>query len=147
MSERDVRAIQRFYPQIYFACHVDHVRAASNDLQLSSRDSGVLAHLDETRPTAPADLTRHLGVTASTLSALVDRLVDLGYVQRKRNDGDGRRRELLLTRRGAEAMAQSSVLDVGRVRKLLARLARRERRLAIDGMGLLARAAMRGGKR
>jgi DNA-binding MarR family transcriptional regulator len=147
MSERDVRAMQRFYPQIYFACHVDHVRTASTERRLSSRDSGVLAHLDELRPMSPAALARHLGVTASTLSALVDRLVELGYLQRKRSDFDGRQWELRLTKLGAQAMAETSVLDGRRVRKLLGRLSQRERRRAIDGMGLLAKAAMKGTRR
>jgi DNA-binding MarR family transcriptional regulator len=147
MSERDVRAMQRFYPQIYFACHVDHVRAASTERLLSSRDSGVLAHLDELRPMSPAVLARHLGVTASTLSALVERLVELSYLQRKRSDFDGRQRELRLTKLGAQAMAETSVLDERRVRKLLGRLSQRERRRAIDGMSLLAKAAVKGTRR
>jgi hypothetical protein len=54
MSDRDVRALQRFYPQIYFACHADHVRAGSTAHSLSSRDAAVLSHLDETRPLTPA---------------------------------------------------------------------------------------------
>jgi hypothetical protein len=38
--------IQRLFPQIYLACHVDHVRAASTPWDLSSHDASILAHLD-----------------------------------------------------------------------------------------------------
>jgi DNA-binding MarR family transcriptional regulator len=147
MIDRDVRAVQRFYPQIYFACHVDHVRTASTERSLSSKDSGVLSHLDEKKPITPAALARHLGVNGSTISALVDRLVRLGYVQRARNSRDRRQWELRLTRQGAKAMAETSVLDARRVKQLLARLSPTERRLAVDGIGLLARAAVKGGGR
>ena len=46
MRDKAVLEIQRLYPQIYLACHVDHVRASSTEWRLSSRDSSILAHLD-----------------------------------------------------------------------------------------------------
>jgi DNA-binding MarR family transcriptional regulator len=145
MSASEVRAIQRYYPQIYFACHVDHVRQASTPHGLSSHDSGLLSHLDEGRSTTPTLLARHLGISASTLSAHLDRLVRLGYVLRSRNGTDRRRWELRLTRRSAEAMAATSVLDGPRIRKVLARLSKRERLRALEGMALLARASREAG--
>jgi DNA-binding MarR family transcriptional regulator len=141
MSAAAVRAIQRYYPQIYFACHVDHVRQASTPHSLSSHDSGLLSHLDEERSTTPTALARHVGVSASTLSARLDRLVRLGYLQRARNGKDRRWWHLRLTRQGAEAMAATSVLDAGRVQKMLARLSPKERVRALAGMALLARAS------
>jgi DNA-binding MarR family transcriptional regulator len=147
MIDRDVRALQRLYPQIYFACHVDHVRTASTERSLSSRDSGVLSHLDEKKPLTPAALARHLGVNGSTISALVDRLMGLGYVERTRNLRDRRQWELRLTPQGAQAMAETSVLDAQRVKQLLTRLSPVERRRAVNGIGILARAAVKGGGR
>jgi MarR family transcriptional regulator, organic hydroperoxide resistance regulator len=142
MNAPDVRAVQRFYPQIYFACHVDHVRQRSNAHRLSSHDSGVLSHLDEQRAVTPTALARHLQVVPSTLSAQLDRLVRLEYVARERHGADRRRWELRLTPRGARAVAAASVLDTRRVAKLLSGLTAAERKRAIDGMGLLARAAL-----
>jgi DNA-binding MarR family transcriptional regulator len=142
MKATDLRAIQRYYPQIYFACHVDHVRKASTAHELSSRDSGVLSHLDQTRPTTPSALARHIGVVPSTFSAQLQRLVDLGYVARARSEGDRRRWELRLTEKGSRALAATSVLDGRRVERLLARLAPHDRARAVEGMGLLAGAAL-----
>jgi DNA-binding MarR family transcriptional regulator len=142
MRHSDVLAIQRFYPQIYFACHVDHVRKASTAAQLSSHDSGILAHLSETAPVSPGQLARHVGVAPSTFSPQIDRLVALGYVHRTRSGRDRRAAELRLTRSGAEAMAGTSVLDARRVDKVLARLSSTERRRAVEGMALLAKAAV-----
>jgi DNA-binding MarR family transcriptional regulator len=140
-ASRDVRIVQTCYPQIYLACHTRHVRAASSPHRLSARDSSLLAHLDETRPTAPSALARHLGVGASTLSAAIKRLVRLGYVEQDRHPEDARRVRLFLAKKGALAMRDSSVLEVRRVRRVLARLTPADRRAALDGLALLARAS------
>src|SRR5579862_7488882 len=134
-------AIQRYYPQIYLACHVDHVRAASTAHRISARDSGLLAHLDEENGITAGQLARHLGVAASTLSAAIARLESLGYLTRQARPRDRRIIELRLTAQGAEAMAATSVLDRGRVAGLLARLTPADCRRAVAGLALLARAA------
>jgi len=136
-----VRAMQIFYPQIYMACHTRHTRARSSAFQLSARDSGLLVHLDEGRPTRPSDLSRHLGVGAPTLSAALRRLESLGYLTRTRQPDDRRAIELRLTPKGAEALAATSVLESGRVRMLLQQLTGDERRSALAGLALLGRAA------
>src|SRR5262249_31428078 len=134
--------VLRFYPQIYLACHVDHVRAASTKWRLSAADSSLLSHLDTAVPVSPAKLGRHLGVAASTLSASLRRLESLGYIASIPAARDKRRRDLTLTERGAEAMAETSVLDRDRVKRLLGALPPKERSLAVRGLGLLARAAL-----
>ena len=141
MRDELVHEIQRLYPQIYLACHVDHVRARSTEWQLSARDSSMLAHLDRKRGTSPRELAAHLGVAASTLSASIARLEKLGYLTSSAPDSDRRQRELRLTAKGAEAMASTSVLDSERVRALLDQLPPRDRTAAVRGLQLLANAA------
>ena len=140
-ASHDVRIVQTCYPQIYLACHTRHVRAASSPHRLSARDSSLLAHLDEKRPIAPSELARHLGVGASTMSAAIKRLVRLGYVEQDRHPDDARRVRLCLSTKGASAMRDASVLDPGRVRRVLARLPPTDRRAALSGLALLARAS------
>jgi DNA-binding MarR family transcriptional regulator len=141
MRDQLVSEIQRLYPQIYLACHVDHVRARSTEWRLSARDSALLSHLDRKTGTSPKALAAHLGVASSTLSAAIARLANLGYISSHAARSDKRQRELRLTRLGAEAMAATSVLDHARVASLVARLNRDERKAAAQGLGLLARAA------
>lgn len=141
MRDQLVSEIQRLYPQIYLACHVDHVRARSTEWRLSARDSSLLAHLDCASGTSPKALAAHLGVASSTLSAAIARLVDLGYISSHTSLADKRERELRLTRLGAGAMAATSVLDQTRVTSLVARLNHDECKIAAQGLGLLARAA------
>jgi DNA-binding MarR family transcriptional regulator len=136
-----IHSIQRCYPQIYLACHVHHVRAASTVHRLSARDSSLLVHLSPTEPLGPGDLAAHMGVGASTLSAAIGRLAALGYLRRESSPGDRRAAALTLTAQGAKAMAATSVLDPQRVRALLLKLTPDERRRALEGMELLARAS------
>jgi DNA-binding MarR family transcriptional regulator len=143
MSARDVRLVQTCYPQIYLACHTRHTRAASSPHRLSPRDSTLLAHLDEKRPTTPSVLARHLGVGGPTISAAVKRLVRLGYIEQERDPDDARSVRLRLGQKGAAAMRDSSVLEPARVRRMLEKLAPGDRRAALNGLAVLAEAARR----
>jgi DNA-binding MarR family transcriptional regulator len=136
-----VSEIQRLYPQIYLACHVEHVRARSTEWRLSARDSSVLAHLDRKLATSPRTLAAHLSVAASTLSATIVRLENLGYIKSSVIPADRRQRELRLTDLGVEAMASTSVLDRNRVKEMVDKLNPRERRTVQEGFALLACAA------
>ena len=141
MRDKAVLEIQRLYPLIYLACHVDHVRASSTEWRLSSRDSSILSHLDSKNGMSPKALAAHLKVAPSTLSAAIAKLVDLGYISSDPPPSDKRQRELRLTEKGGEAMAGTSVLDGRRVAALLERLNAADRKRALEGLRLLARAA------
>lgn len=141
MIQDDVLEVQRLYPQIYVACHTDHVRAASTTWRISSQDASILVHLDRDYGLSPRQLAAHLGVAPSTLSAAIARLSELGYLTSQPNDADRRKRELRLTARGAEAISSTSVLNAERVHALLRKLKPEERKAALRGMALLARAA------
>lgn len=141
MSADQVYEVQRLYPQIFLACHTNHVRAASTRWKLSSHDSAILSHLDRASGLSPRSLAKHLGVAPSTLSASIKRLTNLGYLTCDAPANDKRRREIRLTERGAEAMSATSVLDRERVRGMLRKLKASDRKAALNGLALLAHAA------
>ena len=140
MNKNAVRQVMKLYPRIYFACHTRHVRDPKTSHLLSAHQASILDHLDEREPLALLDLARHMGVTASTMSLQVERLVRRGYVSRERATEDGRRLQLRLTPAGARVREAKSVLDPGRVRALLDRLSPAEVEAGIHGLQLLARA-------
>ena len=140
MTRDPARQVMELYPRIYFACHTRHVRDPRTRRLLSAHQASILDHLDEREPLTLVDLARHMGVTPSTMSLHVERLVRRGYVSRLRANEDGRRLRLLLTPAGVRVREAKSVLDPDRVRALVARLTPEEREAGIRGLALLARA-------
>lgn len=141
MLDDDVRAVQRAFPQIYFACHTRHQQPGRPGEGLSPRDATLLSHLFRDRPVRPRALARHLNVGAPTISEAVERLVGAGLVDRRREGDDRRAVALRLTDRGEQALARGSVLDAAAVAAVLRRLAPSERRRAVEGLSALARAS------
>lgn len=137
----DVDLVLRCYPQIYFACHKRHVRDEATQAVLSAHQASILDHLDDVQPTSLFDLARHMGVTASTMSITVDRLVRGDYVVRERAEDDRRRLDLRLTPAGVGIKRQKKVLEPELVAAVLARLSDRRRAQALRGLELLAGAA------
>jgi MarR family transcriptional regulator, organic hydroperoxide resistance regulator len=138
-----VRQVMANYPRIYFACHTRHVRDPKSRRKVSAHQVSILDHLDEQEPTALADLARHMGVTMSTMSLNVERLVRRGYVRRTRDAKDRRRLQLVLTAAGVHLREASTVLEPARVAAMLDELNSRERAQALAGLAMLARAAER----
>lgn len=132
--------IQRQYPRIYVACHVDHRARRGQGPEVSARDQTILAHIPGSG-VEPRQLAAHLDVGASTLSSALKRLVQLKLVTMSPVAGDGRRRIVRLTEAGAAAVSRTSVLEFSRVRAALARLTASERALIVQGLTLLADAA------
>ena len=142
VKQSAVKAVLELYPRIYFACHTRHVRDPESGATLSSHQVSILDHLSADDPTSLAELAAHMGVTASTMSLAIDRLEGEGYVKRARDREDARRLRLLLTASGQRIREAHSVLDAEKVDAMLARLSAAERKDAIRGLELLARAAL-----
>ena len=141
MLERHVDDLLDHYPKIFFACHTRHVRDPGSRRVLSAHQASILSHLDEVEPTNLMDLAKHMGVTASTMSIGVERLVRHGYLLRSRDPRDGRRVNLTLSAAGVRVRDAQSVLDRHRVKDMLGRLSPTERGAALRGLAALARAA------
>ncbi len=137
----DVAQVLAHYPQIYYACHARHRRDPQSRKVLSERQASALDHLAADATASLTELAQHLGVTASTMSLAVDRLVEGGWVEREKDARDARRVALRLTAAGARMKKARTVLDPQRVRAVLDRLGPAERRSALTGLELLARAS------
>lgn len=141
MLAEAVRRVMDLYPRLFFACHVRHVTDPKTRRVLSAHQARILDHLNAVEPTSLGDLARHSGVTPGTMSIAVERLVRKGYVLRVRDRADGRRVNLTLSASGVRIQEAQSVLDAGRVERVLARLSSAEREAAVRGLSLLARAS------
>ena len=129
------------YSQIYFACHTRHVHDPESGTRVSARQASILSHLDSVEPTPLSQLATHMGVTVSTMSISIDRLVRQGYVVRDRAETDARVRHVRLTQAGERLRAAQKVLDPRLVRAMLSRLSPADRSDALRGLELLGAAA------
>jgi DNA-binding MarR family transcriptional regulator len=138
-AERVLRA----YPQIFFACHVRHIPDPRTKRLLTSRQREVLDHLSDDHSMGMRQLAAHMGVTSSTMSITIDRLVQRGYVVRDVANDDRRRVELRLTQAGVRLRGAQEVLDAARVSEMLERLSPSDADDALRGLETLADAARR----
>lgn len=140
-TDEAARKVSDLYPRIFFACHTRHVRDSKARRVLSAHQASILDHLDEIESTNLMGLAKHMGVTPSTMSISVERLVRQGYVLRSRDDQDRRVVKLRLSKAGVRIKEAQSVLDPERLASVVARLTPGERQDAVRGLALLARAA------
>ena len=85
------------------------------DLGLTLSQLRVL-HLLRDHPTSCGHLAEHLGITASTATALIDRLVRRGLIERRPHPGDRRVTELALSEAGRSLIDAAAARKGGEVR-------------------------------
>ena len=147
-SEEMIATIQRAYPQLWFACHIEHrTRNQHRGIELTDRDVGILAHVETTVAMTASMLSAHLGIGKAALSQHIKRLQGMGLLTCEVHDRDRRLRRIALTQAGRRAVTASSPLDGARVRQLLQLVPASERVAAVEGLGQLAVAAQRLQKR
>lgn len=64
----------------------------------------VLQIVAETGRATPKDISRRMGVSQATMTALIDRLAAKGMVERQRSAADGRQTNVVITDIGAKAV-------------------------------------------
>lgn len=141
IDPESVATVLASYPRIYFACHTRHVRDPRGGGTLSQHQASILDHLDNQAGTTLQRLAEHMGVSASTMSLGIKRLVRMGYVAQKKDAHDRRKVILLLTRSGVRVREANSILDPKLVKSVLSQLNKEERRAALRGLALLAQAS------
>jgi DNA-binding MarR family transcriptional regulator len=88
-------------------------------------------------------LASRLGVGLSTVSGLVDRLVEHGYLDRREDPSDRRQQRLTVTPDGASAVDRLREINLRHMRTLLDGLALTELRALSVGFAALGRSAAR----
>ena len=83
------------------------------------------------------ELGRRLGITASTLTRNLDRLVEGGLVERRADPGDGRAARVVLTRAGAAAAREVERQEAAFARSILQRLPEERRGDVLASVALL----------
>ena len=88
-----------------------------------------------------SDLVARLGVSLSTVSGLVDRIVDQGLATRRDDPADRRQVVVALTAQGAAFLDRFRDIGAGQMRDLLARVTDDELDVIRTSLSILSRAA------
>jgi DNA-binding MarR family transcriptional regulator len=116
------------------------VRAADQLGPVSLVQLRALTVIDEADGANLLQLTDGMGVTVSTASRLVDRLVSAGFVDRRPSEATRREITLSLTRQGKSLLSHYDDLRLQALHRRLDQLPRRRRAAVIDALGDLVRA-------
>jgi DNA-binding MarR family transcriptional regulator len=141
MFDSRIRRLLDAYPAIFLACHRQHVREDEAGKAITEHQASVLDHLHATRPTTLSKLAEHMGVSRSTMSITVARLVRGGYITRDRDKNDARCVGLTLTLTGARVKEQNTVLEPELMREMFRLMPTGELETALKGMECLAKYA------
>jgi len=141
MLDSRIRRLLEAYPAIFLACHRQHVREDEAGNAVTEHQASVLDHLHAMRPTTLSKLAEHMGVSRSTMSITVARLVRGGYITRDRDKNDARRVALTLTLVGARIKEQNTVLEPELMREMFRLMPAGELETALQGIEYLAKYA------
>jgi DNA-binding MarR family transcriptional regulator len=141
MLAHDVNRLMNFYPKIFLACQTRHVTEEKSGVKLTARQLSIIDYLYRHSSTTLQKLAIHLGVTPSTMSLAIDRLVMLGFVSRQKDKKDGRKTNLTLTPNGEAIQQSKTFLDRNLVEELLSGMNEDVREKALVGLEALAYAA------
>lgn len=141
MLDSRVKRLLEAYPTIFLACHRQHVRQDEAGSVVSEHQASVLDHLHATKAITLSKLAEHMGVSRSTMSITVSRLVRGGYIVRRRDKNDARCVGLTLTASGVRVKEQNTVLDPESLKKMFRMMPAAEVEPALQGLECLARYA------
>src|SRR5208337_3917198 len=109
--------------------------------KITEHQASVLDHLHATRPTTLSRLAEHMGVSRSTMSITVSRLIRGGYIARRHDTKDRRSVDLTLTAAGARIKEQNTLLDPDLIQKMFGLMRGAELEVALRGIERLAASA------
>lgn len=103
-------------------------------------EAHAVAVLADGGPLSQNELAKDLRLTKSTVSRLVDQLERRGWVHRRTDEVDTRRRLVELTSEGAKAAEQIAGLRGERLRRLFDRIPERDRDAVLGALDILLEA-------
>jgi DNA-binding MarR family transcriptional regulator len=139
-----VERIEELLPELVALLRPKHPRDPITDKRITVEQIYVLEQLDPVNPITVSGLAAKLGVSVPAASLAVSRLVARGYVDKKVDPDDRRRRLLRITPLGSVARRAHIIPDVVMIRRALQRVFPGERNLSVRGLNHLWRGAVMG---
>jgi DNA-binding MarR family transcriptional regulator len=139
-----IERIEELLPELVAMLRPKYPRDPITDKRITVEQIYVLEQLDPVNPITVSGLAAKLGVSVPAASMAVSRLVARGYVEKRVDPEDRRRRLLRITPLGSVARRAHIIPDAVMVKRALDRIFPRERNLSVRGLTHLWRGAVMG---
>jgi DNA-binding MarR family transcriptional regulator len=144
VTARLIERIEELLPELVALLRPKYPRDPRTQERITVEQIYVLEQLDPVRPITVSGVAVKLGVSVPAASMAVSRLVARGYVEKRVDPDDRRRRLLRITPQGMLARRAGLIPDVVMVRRALERVFPAERNLSVRGLTHLWRGALMG---
>jgi DNA-binding MarR family transcriptional regulator len=135
-------AFCELFPAVYLSFCRRHDDAESRQSRLTPQQDAVLHHLAMSGPLTVGEMSRHFARAQSVVSEIVDGMEDKRLLERMRDARDRRRTLVWLTDEAREVLARRrQVLDPARVERAMRAVPSAERKILIEALRALVRAA------
>jgi DNA-binding MarR family transcriptional regulator len=139
-----IERIEELLPELVALLRPKVPRDPITDERITVEQIHVLDQLEPVTPITVSGLAAKLGVSVPAASMAIRRLVARGYVEKKVDPDDRRRRLLTITPSGLFARRAGLIPDVAMIRRALERVIPRQRSLSVLGLTHLWRGAIMG---
>ncbi len=134
MSDK-VSLLNQYWTDIYYHLHYPHKEKITHQV------IRILQHVDKYGNVSINDLAEYINVSQNTASEHVKRIIQKGYLEKKRDYLDERRVILYLTELGKEVLHRHTSLDESKLMKILDKLSEEERSIIEKSLKLLSECA------
>lgn len=124
--EKDVVRIDRIMRELARAFAVEEIDQVL-DVEINFSYLSVLCHIIDLGEPAMSELSRVCGIRLSTLTRVIDRLVERGFVERGQDLSDRRVVRVRLTEKGKEVVGNFEVARKKKIARILDKLSQEER--------------------
>jgi DNA-binding MarR family transcriptional regulator len=144
VTRNKIELIEELLPELVALLRPKYPRDSKTGERITVEQIYVLDQLEPVTPITVSGLAAKLGVSVPAASMAISRLVARGYVEKKRDPDDRRRRLLTITPSGLLARRAGLIPDTAMVRRALERVIPAQRGLSVRGLAHLWRGAIMG---
>ncbi len=131
----NAKLLNQYWTDIYYHLHYPHKEKITHQV------IRILQHVDKEGNVSINDIAAYINVSQNTASEHVKRMIEKGFLEKRRDQHDERRVTLHLTELGKGILHRNTSLDESKLTQILEQLSEDERELIEKSLKLLSECA------
>ena len=132
-----VSLLNQYWTDIYYHLHYPHKEKITHQV------IRILQHVDKHGNVGINEIAEYINVSQNTASEHVKRIIQKGFLEKRRDHHDERRVTLYLTKLGKEVLHRNTSLDESKLEQILDKLSEEERIFIEKSLKLLSECAQK----